>query len=60
MKLIETCSRWGNLYRTRYYVDGRLVKVANFNRTYRDLNLTNDQGILEKTSFGYRKIWKSA
>lgn len=59
MKLVETSSLWGNLYRTRCYVDGVRVGADTFRYEYTN-RFTAEQGALEKTSFGYRKTWKSA
>lgn len=30
MRFVETSSRWGNLYRRRYYVNGRRVTESEF------------------------------
>jgi hypothetical protein len=32
MKLVETASKWGNLYRLRYYLNGRRISDAEMRR----------------------------
>ena len=59
MKLIETDSLWGNLYRKRYYINGVRVGADTFRYEYTN-RFTAEQGVQEKTSFGYRKTWKDA
>ena len=54
MKLVHSQSRWGNLYNSRYYKDGKRISVNDYQWEYaknisRLLNKTDEQ-----TSFGYR------
>ena len=59
MTLIQTDSRWGNMYRQRYYVDGIRASADTFQHHYTEQKFTAEQGVMEKTSFGYRKTWVS-
>lgn len=57
MKLIETASRWGNMFNMRYYIDGVRVSRLDFDRAYVKHGCKPHTGVDEKTSFGYRKTW---
>lgn len=56
MKLTEISSLWGNLYRHRYYIDGKRVSDDTFSYSTKDINLS-ETGKSKKTAYGYRKDW---
>lgn len=58
MKLIESASKWGNLYRRRYYVDGKRVTEAEFDAHMFDGSL-DLKPHHEATAFGYRTTWET-
>lgn len=57
IRLVMSSSRWGNLYRFRYYVDGHRVSYTTWkwrkNETTIPLVKSSQQ-----TPFGYRDIWE--
>lgn len=63
MRLIETQSKWGNLYRRAYFVDGRRVTESEFDSVHADMLRDNPcasmAGKVEPTSYGFRTIWES-
>lgn len=56
--LIQTASRWGNLYRLAHYIDGRKVAKTHWDREYERHRLTPEQGAMQNTSYGFRKRWE--
>lgn len=58
MKLIQHSSLWGNLYRHRYYKDGKRISEAEYDRLLKertdDLNRT-----LEKSGSVYRIVHRT-
>lgn len=60
MRLVETASRWGNLYRYRYWANGKQVTRESFD-AMRDLNgfTLGNKKPMEKTSYGFRNVWES-
>lgn len=57
-RLIETQSKWGNLYNRRHYIDGRRVTEHEFSRAWLDLGCTPESGTMENTPYGFRTIWE--
>lgn len=56
MRAIQSASKWGNLYRFRYFIDGKPVRESDFN----ELQLSNMKRLpMENTQFGYRLTWES-
>lgn len=64
MRLIETQSRWGNLYVRRYYADGKRVTESEFDSLHaaemRRHAMPGMAGKCETTDYGFRTIWVSA
>lgn len=57
LRLVQTSSRWGNLYRFRYYVNGRRVSYADWKRRKDETSLTLIKSA-EATSYGWRDTWE--
>lgn len=59
-KFIETQSKWGNLYRRRYYVDGKRVAGWDFDAKFNAMNKTSGgyARTVEDTAYGFRTVWK--
>ena len=57
MRLIETASRWGNMYNFRYYHDGRRISKDVWEELYNQNGAKLEGGVMENTDFGFRKIW---
>lgn len=62
MKLIETQSKWGNLYKRRYYVDGKLVSESEFDSALDKLMFEHNHASMaakyEDTPYGFRTVWE--
>lgn len=56
MKLVMTSMRWGNLYRSRYYIDGRRVSENAWSKIKAKHN--PQDCINEQISGGYRATWE--
>lgn len=59
MRLIETRSKWGNLYNARHYINGVRVSNHEFSRRWLELGCTAGTGKTENTAYGFRTIWES-
>ena len=59
MRLMETASKWGNLYRFRYYLDGKRISTAEAHRLF-DANPNRKQIKNERVSSiaGWRTTWE--
>ena len=55
-KLASTHSKWGNLYRSRYWLNGRRISKAEFDRLHKEyaVGLPLDEQI---NSTAYRLSW---
>lgn len=64
MRLIETQSKWGNLYRRAYFADGKRVTEREFDNLLdaemRLHAMPSVAGKTESTGYGFRTIWESA
>lgn len=45
MKLTQSGSLWGNIYRLRHYRDGVQISRAEFERLWAEHNLTPEMGV---------------
>lgn len=60
MRLIETASLWGNLYRFRYFANGKPVSYIEFDHLRRAHGFTaGNRQPMETTTYGFRVIWES-
>lgn len=63
MRLIETQSKWGNLYRRQYFANGRRVTETEFDSLLdsemRLHAMPSMSGRTENTNYGFRTIWES-
>jgi len=60
MRLIETASRWGNLYRFRYWVDGKQVSRSEFDAIRERNGFTAGNRMpMQDMPYGFRIIWES-
>ena len=57
MKLIETQSKWGNLYRRSHFMNGRKVSETDFSRALVSFNAFG-KGVYENTAYGFRTVWE--
>lgn len=57
MKLTQTGSLWGNLYRLRHYINGVRVSDAAFKQAYQALNLTPELGKVFHKTAAFRIDW---
>lgn len=58
MKLTQSGSLWGNLYRLRHYQDGRRISDTEFRRLFQHHKLTPEMGIQGKRkSSSFRIDW---
>jgi hypothetical protein len=55
MRLTETSTLWGNLYRRRYYLDGRRIPEAEADRILKRHHWENDG--FEKRGPTWRTHW---
>lgn len=55
MKLIQSASKWGNLYRFRYYYDGKQISKAKAEWLLAGKHIKSP---MEKTSYGFRIVWE--
>lgn len=58
MKLLMTSSRWGNLYRFRYYVNGKRVSERAFAEAREAAGPNYVIRSSDATSYGYRTAWE--
>lgn len=57
MRLIQTWSRWGNLYNKRHFVNGKMVSAAEYVAVKRTLERSCAvKRTDEQTSYGYRLV----
>ena len=61
MRLIQSSSLWGNMYRHRYYVNGKRVNKREFESSYAEILLTyqfHNRKMENKVS-SFRVIWET-
>lgn len=60
MRLTKTSSRWGNLYRFRFFIDGKRVSKNEFERIFSTTTESQrDEAHCSKaTEFGWRDDWE--
>ena len=56
-KFVKTSSRWGGVYRFRYFIDGKRHEMSDWRVKFCAARLGPDQQKAERTSFGYRATW---
>jgi YD repeat-containing protein len=54
MKLVESASRWGNLYRLRYHLDGRRISHDAAGDAFDAVKAGEYTRTMEQTPFGWR------
>lgn len=59
MRLIMTSSRWGNLYRNRFYVNGRRVTERVWAEAREAAGKAIAMKDSERVSYGYRTVWEA-
>lgn len=57
MKLTQSGSLWGNIYRLRHFINGVRVTDAHFRQVYEQHGLTPERGVYTQTSTTFRKDW---
>lgn len=57
MRLTESQSRSGDLYRRWHFIDGLRVSERQFHRIYTEHNLTPEMGVMSRSRNGFRKDW---
>lgn len=59
MRLIHTASRWGNMYNSRYFLNGKRI-----GKVYAESLIGNtpdvNRGAMETMEYGFRVIWNFA
>lgn len=60
MRIVMTSSRWGNLYRFRYFVDGKRVSERAFAEAREAAGPECVMRNSEDTAYGYRTVWEFA
>lgn len=59
-RVIQSSSKWGNLYRHRFYIDGRRVREDEFDRAQADIAKSESEWSrtpMENTQTGFRIVW---
>lgn len=54
MKLVESASRWGNLHRLRYHLDGRRISNRDAGEAFDAIKEREYTRRMENTPFGWR------
>ena len=60
MRLIQSSRQWGNMYRHRFYINGKRVTECVFDLTLGQMNMKQEaQRKMENKTGFYRLIWES-
>ena len=56
-KFVKTSSRWGGVYRFRYFIDGKRYEPSDWRIKFCAAHLGPEHQKVEQTSFGWRDTW---
>ena len=58
MKLVETASKWGNLYRLRYFLDGRRISDSDADEIIKTKERKKIKDEQVSSLAGWRTTWE--